>query len=63
MILPLYLYSYVIRSFHATNSMYYPAGLLWLPVTVHRTSSFLVTFFHVMSSVLKGIDGALNKAL
>ena len=54
MILPLYLYSYVFRSFHVTNPMYYPADLLWLPVTVHGTSSFLVTTLHVMSSVLTG---------
>jgi len=63
MILPLYLYSYVFRSFHVTNPMYYPADLLWLPVTVHGTSSFLVTTLHVMSSTLKDTSAALEKAL
>jgi hypothetical protein len=43
--------------------MYYPADLLWLPATVHRTPSFLVTTLHVMPSALKGIAGALPKAL
>jgi len=44
--------------------MYYPADLLWLPATVHRTPAFLRTPLRIMSSALnKDIAGALPKAL
>src|ERR1700726_3985000 len=43
--------------------MNYPADLLWLPATVHRTPSFLVITLRIMSSALKCSYRALEKAL
>ena len=63
MILPPYLYSYVFRSFHVTNPMYYPADLLWRPAPVHCTPAFLAAPLHVMPSTLKDTSAALEKAL